>query len=98
MISPEWIAGIAGAILSLIFSYIPGIQQLWEKLPGVYKRISMLIMLVIVTCAAYGIACVGWAPILGLEITCDRAGALGLINALLLAIMANQSVYEITKG
>jgi len=98
MISPEWIAGIAGAILPLIFSYIPGLKHLWEKLPGVYKRISMLVMLVIVTGAAYGVACVGWAPILGLEINCDREGALTLINALLLAIMANQSVYEITKG
>ena len=93
----EILAGIAGAILSLCFSYIPGLNKIWDQFEAEIKRLVMLALLVLVACVAYLLACVGWAADVGLAVTCDRQGIVALVMALLYAIMANQSTYQISK-
>lgn len=89
----EQLAVIAGAIMSLAFSYVPGLSEWYDPLEAVYKRLIMLGVLVLVAAGALGLSC--WQVIE--YVSCDKPGILGLVNALLLAIMANQSTYMLTK-
>lgn len=87
---------IAGALLSLIFSYVPGLNSAFAGLATEIKRLIMLGLLVLVAGAVYGLACLGYAEGFGILVVCDQAGALALVQALVLAIIANQSVFSIT--
>ncbi len=87
---------VAGALLSLSFSYIPRADGSFKKLSGVYKRLIMLGCLVLVAGASYGFACIGWGSVWGISITCDMPGFLGLVGQFTLAMIANQSTYTIS--
>ena len=90
----ELLAGILAIAMSLAFSYIPGLRDLFEPLEGKWKQAIMGIGLIIVAGASFGLACGGIADI---GLACDRSGALGLLDILIKALIANQSVYFITK-
>lgn len=94
--SAEMLAAIAGAILSLLFSYVPGLNTWYQALEATSKRLIMLGLLILVAGGCLGLACAGWGADLGLKLTCDRAGFVGLIQALIVAIMANQTAYSIS--
>ena len=94
--SAETLILIAGAILSLAFSYIPGLAPAYDKLEPTQKRLIMLLLLIVTTGSVYGLSCVGWGSQWGINITCNLAGFQGLIAQLILAIMANQGMYLIS--
>jgi hypothetical protein len=90
--SAEEISVLAGILLSLLFAYGPKVRDWFDGLDSTVKRLIMAACLLLVSLAAYGSAC--WD--LGLvEIACDRAGAIGLGRAFVLALIANQSVYPL---
>jgi len=92
----DTLALFAGAFLSLLFSYVPGLNTWFDALEIVHKRLVMLALLIIVAVAIVALACAGLGADLGLAITCDKAGLIGMLRALVLAIMANQSTYKLT--
>lgn len=92
----ELISSIAGILLSLAFSYIPGAKEWFAKLTGEYKRLVMLGSLLLAAAAIMVLACTGWAADLGINITCDRPGFIQLLTAFLAAFVANQATYQIT--
>jgi exosortase/archaeosortase len=87
---------LAGSVLSLVFSYIPGLNTWFAGKAPEFKRLFMLGLLVLVAAAVYGVACLGYGSGFGINVTCDQAGAIALFQALILAIIANQSVYAVT--
>lgn len=97
----ETLAGVAGALLALLFGYVPGLSGWYARLGegqaeavgGVYRRLVMLGALVIAAAGSYGLACLGEGAYFGLELACDRAGLAGLLRALVLALAANQAAY-----
>ena len=91
--SVEQLAAIAGAVLSLAFSYIPGLDEGFANLEPTHKRLIMGGLLVVVAVAVFGLSCGNLLA----SVTCDKQGALGLVNVLIMALIANQSVYQITK-
>lgn len=93
--SAELLSSVAGILLSLIFSYVPGLSTKYEALETTQKRLVMLGALVIVTGAMFGFACLGW---FGVPLTCDQAGIEQLLGAFVLALTANQATYLVTKG
>lgn len=102
-----FISTAAAAILSLLFSYLPGLSDWYANLGsgpqgddgGTRKRLVMLALLVLVAGATFGLTCAGWGDLLngaGIALRCDRPGLVELLRALVFAVMANQSVYKIT--
>lgn len=96
----ETMAGAAGAMLSVLFAYVPGLSGWYarlgagdEQLGGAQRRLVMLAALVIVALGSYGLACLGAGEHFGLELSCDQAGLAGLVRALVLALAANQATY-----
>lgn len=106
--SAEMISASAGVILSLLFSYVPGLSAWYahlgetqdggENVPdgGTQKRLLMLGLLALVAGGAFALACAGWGAMYGLAVTCDKQGGFGLFQALLLAVMANQATYTLS--
>jgi hypothetical protein len=92
----DLLSTISGALLSLGFSYLPGASDWFSRLDGTRKRLLMLALLFLSSLAIFGLACAGWAGDLGLALTCNQAGILGLLRAFLLAVMANQSAYALS--
>jgi len=99
----ETLAGTAGALPPLLLAYTPGLSgwyaRLGEGLPeeegGVRKRLVMLGALLVVALGCYGLACSGAGADFGVGLTCDRSGLAGLLQALMLALAANQATYLI---
>ncbi len=92
--SAEGLASIAGVVLSLVFSYVPGVKGWFEVLDKAYKQLIMGILLVVVAVGVFGVACSGW---LDVGVVCSQEGAIGLIQTLIAALVANQAVYLITR-
>jgi hypothetical protein len=87
------LSGLAGALLSLVCAYLPGVRE-WYAASG-HKRLVMLGLLAACAAGAYALSCAGWAAEFGLELTCDRAGLAELARAFLAALVANQGVYSL---
>jgi uncharacterized membrane protein len=96
-ISPEMLSMVTGAVLSLVFSYVPGLNAWFAKKEKETQQLYMLGLMIIVAGAAFGLACGNVLyDLFGVVLNCDRAGALTVVKALLLAIAGNQTVYRIT--
>lgn len=94
--SAESLSLAAGTILSLTFSYVPGASSWFERFEPEIRRLIMLALLVFTASVVYGLSCLGWASEWGISLTCDQSGFLGLIEQLVIAIIANQSIYAIS--
>jgi hypothetical protein len=88
---------VSGAVLSLIFSYFPKLNAWFAAKEDGDKKLIMLALLLVVGASMYGLACANLLfDLFGLTIMCDRAGALGLVQALILAAISNQTAYRLS--
>lgn len=94
--SAEGLSLIAGTLLSLAFSYIPGVSIWFMGFEPTIKRLIMLALLAMTSGAIYGLSCLGWGSELGITLSCDQTGLLGLTKQFVIAIIANQSIYTIS--
>lgn len=94
----DLLALLAGAILSLAFSYVPKLRERWSAQDPEVKRIIMAGLLFLVAAAVFGLACAGWLAsfLPGIAVECSQAGLLDLVRIYILALAANQSTYSIS--
>lgn len=92
----ETLSAIAGAILSLGMSYIPGIAPYYNAQSPTVKRAVMAVLLIIATALSLGAGCIGAFE--AIASTCDQNGAETALRALLLALMANQATYMLSPA
>jgi hypothetical protein len=92
----ELLSATASSLLSLAFSYIPGLNSQYEKLDGVYKRLVMLLLLVVVAAGTLILACTPYGQMFNINVTCDQVGFAEIVRVLLTAVVANQSVFAIS--
>jgi len=90
------IAAIAGMVLSLLFSYVPGLNTWFAALESTYKRIIMLVLLFLTSAALVGLACAGLLDFFGVTVTCDQPGIMEVVKAFGIAVIANQAAYPIS--
>jgi uncharacterized protein YacL len=88
----DQLSAVAGIVLSLAFSYLPGVSDWFARLDSTVKRLIMAALLAVVAGAVYGLSC---ADVLT-TITCNKPGALGLLNALIAALIANQATFTLS--
>jgi hypothetical protein len=89
------IPAVAGAILSLFFSYIPGIESWYANLETTSKRLVMLVLVILVSAGIYGLGCAG---LITTSVTCDKGGLMQAVNIFFSVLVANQSAYLISKS
>ena len=94
--SPETLTLIAGAALSLLFSYVPGLNVKFAALSGDVKRLIMAGVLLVVSAAIFGLSCAGYGAEIGVTLDCSKEGVIGLVKVFILALIANQGAYALT--
>ena len=82
---------VAGAILSLLFGYVPGLRQWFEALDGVRKAQVMAGLLALAAGGAFGASC--YTPWVVVE--CTEAGFWQLVELFIVAVIANQATYTL---
>jgi hypothetical protein len=83
---------LAGALLSLLFGYAPGLRPWYEALEPTRKALVMAGALLIAALLLYGAACyTPWQ----VGVTCDEAGFWQLAQLFIAALVANQATYLI---
>lgn len=86
------LSGLAGVLLSLAFSYGPGLSDKFEQQDSTKKRLIMAIVLIAAALVVFGLGCASLWP----AVTCDKDGATGLARALLAALVTNQATFQIS--
>ena len=88
----KMLAMYAGVVLSLLFSYVPGLSDWYAKLSGTYKRLVMLGLLFVVAAGAFGLSCAGVLA----TVACTQSGLMGIVEAFIAAAIANQAAFTLT--
>lgn len=88
----ELLTAIAGILLSLAFSYLPGLSDGFAKLDPTRKRLIMAGLLVLVSVGTFGLSCAGVIN----DAACTQAGAWALVSTFITALVANQATYSIS--
>ena len=89
----QTLSALAGVILSLAFSYLPGVTPWYEALGKTYKKLVMGVMILAVAGAAFALSC---GDIVAYT-TCDKQGVVALVESVLAALVANQAAYKLSK-
>ncbi|MGB9673646.1 MAG: hypothetical protein ACPL3P_05870 [Anaerolineales bacterium] len=87
---------LTASIISLIFSYLPGLQTRFGQLNGSQKRLIMLAALWIVAIMGYILSCTEVGGWLALDFDCSRTGLYTLLKLLFEALVANQTTYALS--
>lgn len=90
IVSPEILITATGIILSLLFSYIPGLRVWYGGKAEEFKKLFMLSLMVAVAGVMFGLGCWG---IWNLNLPCDKNGLFTLVWYLGIAISTNQAAY-----
>jgi len=84
---------IAGVVLSLVFSYFPGLSKWYDGLASNVKRLVMLGLILVVAGAYFGLSCTSWAADLGIDLACTEDGFKAVVLAFVQILIANQATY-----
>jgi hypothetical protein len=91
-ITATGVGGAAGILLSLFFSYVPGLRLKYAALHEDWKKVVMLGAIVAISAGIIGLSCTGVIPF----IACDKAGLIDFAFVFISTLIANQSTYPIT--
>ena len=84
--TPDFLAVVAGVLLSLLFSYAPGFANWYNLLEAEYKSLLMLAFNLIITAVVFTLGCYGF---LG-GIDCSVNGGIQFFWVFLQVIIPNQ--------
>lgn len=93
-LTPEMLIGFASVILSLLFDWLPGLKNWFDKFSDGQKRGLITGLLVIMTGAVFGLSCAGWLQTGWL---CNGSGIQDAVYLLILAVAINQGIHSLTK-
>jgi hypothetical protein len=89
------LSAIVGVLLSLVFTFVPGVKAWYGNLESGVKSGVMALALLVVTAAIFGLACLPSSPYQ--YFTCDIAGFWQAVALFVSALIANQATYMITS-
>jgi hypothetical protein len=92
----ETLALVAGVIISLLFSYVPGLNVKFGALASEVKRVILLGLMLGVGIVAFLLSCTTFGGLFGIPIACTQGGFSELIKAFVFAAIANQTTYQLS--
>ena len=87
--TPELLVALAGAVLSLLFAYIPPVKDWFDNIPSVWKPILNAGVLLVVALGLVGASCLGIVD----YFTCTWAGVLDAVWLWIFALVGNNLTY-----
>ena len=93
-LTPAIIAGVCGALISLLASYVPKFRVWWAALESEIKQMTMAIAMIAISVLLYVLAC---TPSLGFPyVACPAGGLWSLAAIVIAALTANQVVDRVS--
>jgi putative flippase GtrA len=93
ILNPVVLASIVAIVVSMIFSYFPGLRVWFGALKSSIKSLLMIGILVLVSFAVWGAGCL---ELLSINLTCNKAGLVELVKIFVATILANQATYLVS--
>lgn len=93
-LNQDVIVMVAGAILSLAFTYIPKFNVWFALKSAEFKQLTMLIIMFVTTGVLFALGCFEFININ--NFVCDKATATQFVYTFILAVISNQSTHMIT--
>ncbi len=87
--TPELLVALAGAVLSLLFAYLPWLSDQFNKVPSVWKPILNAGVLLVVALGLVGESCLGIVD----YFACSAAGVLDAVWLWIIALVGNNLTY-----
>jgi len=94
--TPEYLSSLAGILLSLLASYLPGFSPWFDNLEPNLKQLFMLLLILAAAIGSYGVSCGGWGDLVNPLVACATAGVIIIAKAFIAALIANQAAYAIS--
>ena len=91
------LGGLAGAILSLLFEWFPGLSGWYGKQEPIVKRGVMAVALVLASVVVFALACAGFLEAFNWTLSCDTDGLAKLMGLLFAALAVNQPFHALIK-
>lgn len=88
----QLLATFAGILLSLGFSYIPGLRNRYQPLSSTWKSLIMLFLIAVSAVGVYGVSCLRW----WVFVPCTQKSILDLVEAFIMCAIANQTTYRLS--
>ena len=85
------ILGIAGLILSLLFSYVPALKAWYAAQTN--NGLIMVGFVLLISAIYFGLGCTSLGPQLGIAVACTQAGAIEMFYGFLGCLVGNQLTY-----
>jgi len=85
---------MAGAVLSLLFSYVPKLESWYKSLDSVAMRLWMLLLVFVVAVGYFALTCS--RLIEASDVFCTQEGAKAMIRYFFEALIANQITYMVS--
>lgn len=89
-ITPEVLGGLGGIVLSMLFTYIPGLRTNWANLPKEKQQLYMMGMLLGITGLVIASSCFN----LWVFISCTKEGIMGIFGVFGSAVLGNVTAYN----
>ena len=86
------LSALAGLVLSLGFSYLPGLREWFKVQTAEWKRLIVASFLLGTAGIVFGLGCAD----IGTWVTCDQGGLIELGTVLFYALVANQTTFLIS--
>lgn len=91
------ILAIVGAVIQLLFKFLPGLSGWYAKQPQ--KALIMVGFILVVSLVYFGLGCVALlAAKLGIQVACTVDGAIDLAVAFVTILGSQQITYLLTKN
>lgn len=89
------ILGIAGVVLQLAATYVPGFSDWYQNLPN--KGLAMLALVGVIGFVYFGLACTPLGTMLNIQLACTLPDLFVLLRAIFLIAMGQIATYMYTK-
>ncbi len=92
----DMVVGAVGLVLTFVFAYFPKLNTWYASKDESYKKLLMAGLVVLFTAAAFGLGCFGYLEkLFQVTVACTQESAFGLLRAIVVGIMVNQSVFRL---
>ena len=95
--SADLLASVLAIVMSLAFSYVPGLNDWYAALDRKYKQLVMGAGLLVIAASVFGLSCAGLGSQFGIDLACSQDGAIALLKLLIDALIVNQGTYLLTR-
>lgn len=94
VLGEEVLIALAGVVLSIIFTYMPGLRVTFGGLESETKQLIQLILIACIAAIMFGFTCSAFFMVPGVE--CTKQGLITLIIYIFLAAGGNQLAYKLS--